>query len=285
MIRLDDNLEYMILNTCNLNCPNCDRFSNFELTPYFITVEDFKKDIIEWGKVSFIDELCLLGGETFMHPNLVDLLQVAKEYANTGIIRIITNGTLFHKKRNFNVIDTLLSFNIPAVLEVSIHLNDDLEKKKIWNNLKKYILKDFKWVPKSKTRITYKNVTIYIRDYTAPDMLWHPYNRIVDNKLKPYQDDNPELSWKRCGFYKCASIYKGKLYKCPRTALLSDYLNKFNLIDDPDWKKYLHYKGVSYDDGLEALEKFVKQRKHSEAVCGMCPAYELAKPQRDAKFK
>ena len=284
MIHIRDQLDYHIISSCNLDCPGCDRFCNYEI-PYHISVEDFEKDSSLWGNLCTFDTITLIGGEPFMHPNLLDLYKISLKNFKAKSINIATNGTLFHKSRNINIVDHMLSLGHNTTLEVSIHLNDDNEKRKIFKNIKEYFLKNYKWEKIDSRRLKFKNVLITIKDYTGKDWVWHPYNRFIDGKLKPYNDKNPKLSWERCSFADCVSIFKGRMYKCARLALLGHYLEKYNSHKDPDWAPYYKYKGICPSDDVSIISDFIAKREVYEEVCNMCPAYELAVPQRGANYK
>ena len=45
-------------------------------------------------------------------------------------------------------------------------------------------------------------------------------------------------------------LYHGKLHKCGAITYLNDFLSKYNLLDDPDWKPYSKYKGIKPTDSL-----------------------------------
>lgn len=279
MIKIPGYVDYIIISSCNLNCSNCDRFSNYNL-PHMISPEDFEKDIKSWREKVEFSCLTLQGGEPTMHPKLCELLKIARKYTK-GDVTTFTNGTLLHKKSNQNLIETLFEVQ-PSDIFVSIHLSSEEEKKLIFSNIKKYLLKDYNWKKIKEKTLRCEQVTITIDDYTNEDNFWMPYNNIDNGIVKPYKDSNPELSYERCGAKNCSSIYKGKIYKCPRSALLRDFLDKYNLHNDPDWKKYYDYRGV---DKTGDLQKFVNNKTISEDICGMCPAYELAKPQTGVTFK
>lgn len=280
MIKLKGNLEYLIISSCNLDCTDCDRFSNYNL-PYHVSLEAFEEDVKKWGKKLRPDSFTLQGGEPTLHPHLSDLIRISRKYINTDRINTFTNGTLLHKRHNHNLIEALFDVQ-PSTITVSIHLSDKKSRTNILKNIKKYLLKDYSWSRHTSKKLMCEDVTVKIDDFTNDTGFWMPYNNIVNGVVKPYTDDRPDLSYERCGAKMCSAMYKGRLYKCPRSALLKDFLKSENLFNDPSWDAYKNISGISHEDDLQNYS----DNKHKYAdVCGMCPAYELAKPQTGVSFK
>lgn len=286
MIEIPEGLEYIITSTCNIACPDCDRFCNYDL-PYFIKPKEFEEDLIRLTR--FIrpgGSFTLQGGEPLSHPNLKELLIIARDILGEAVpINIYTNATLLSKKRNQTLIETLLKIKNTRIT-TAMHFTEKEIRSKLFKDIKAFIFKDYPWQRLDKNTFVYDSVLLQMNDYTVATSFWIPFNNIVDNKIKPYKDNNPELSYERCGAKRCSAIYKGKLYKCPRSALLGDFLAKYKLSNDEDWALYNNYKGINYDDTI-SVQKFVNTKiaKQSEYICGMCPAYELSRPQRGVKFK
>jgi hypothetical protein len=49
-------------------------------------------------------------------------------------------------------------------------------------------------------------------------------------------------------------------------------LKDWGQFDDPDWQKYISYKGLDQSASDEELLNFLDVLKQSEDVCGMCPS-------------
>ncbi|HEY5731705.1 MAG TPA: radical SAM protein [Anaerolineales bacterium] len=85
---------YYVTMQCNLNCAYCEDFGsrrNHLVTPA-PPLEDAKRilKVIRTG----VDRLWLTGGEPLMHPQLLELLQYARQDLKFQEISLITNGTL-----------------------------------------------------------------------------------------------------------------------------------------------------------------------------------------------
>ena len=87
---------YYVTLQCNLNCAYCEDFGsrrNHQVTPN-PPLDDAKQilKVIRTG----VDRLWLTGGEPLMHPQILELLQYARQELKFKEISLITNGTLLH---------------------------------------------------------------------------------------------------------------------------------------------------------------------------------------------
>lgn len=83
---------------CNLNCNGCGHFSPIANEKYLDPIS-FEKDCkrlseLTNGKVERIE---LMGGEPLLHPQLIDIICIARKYFE-GKITIMTNGVLLLKQ-------------------------------------------------------------------------------------------------------------------------------------------------------------------------------------------
>lgn len=85
-------VEMHIVNHCNLNCAGCNHFSPLA-EPWFIDVQDFELQISTLVKnIPTVKELILLGGEPTLHPQLLELCTIARQYIPNDRIVILSNG-------------------------------------------------------------------------------------------------------------------------------------------------------------------------------------------------
>lgn len=93
---------------CNLSCKYCPN-STVTKQKGFISLETFKKAL------SYSEESVHLSlfGEPFLHPNLIELIRLAKE---TKIVSFHTNGTLLTTELCKDLVDTNID-----IIEISVH--------------------------------------------------------------------------------------------------------------------------------------------------------------------
>jgi hypothetical protein len=89
------NIEFNVVEHCNLRCRGCDHGSPL-LEKRFVEVEDFARDLQALARVLHVNELRLVGGEPLMHPRLLDLLRAATQSGIADKMVLITNGVLLH---------------------------------------------------------------------------------------------------------------------------------------------------------------------------------------------
>jgi organic radical activating enzyme len=89
-------IEYNLVEHCNLRCTHCDQAS-WMLPAKFADLTSFARDIEVLSTVLQAGELKFGGGETLLHPQLVDFLRVAKDVQIANRLVLLTNGVLLHK--------------------------------------------------------------------------------------------------------------------------------------------------------------------------------------------
>lgn len=93
-----DVLEVKIVEQCNYSCVGCGSFSNLANREEY-GLDEMKKDLTRMMEIiPKIRELRLYGGEPLLAKNLLDYVKVSRECMPDSKIKIITNGTLLHKK-------------------------------------------------------------------------------------------------------------------------------------------------------------------------------------------
>lgn len=285
MINLTGSLEFMITTSCNVFCPNCDRFCNYNI-PYNIKINEYEKELKKWSRLIRVSTVTLQGGEPTLHPHLKDLLKITRKYFDKDTtIQLTTNSSLLNKPKNKGLIETLFEVQ-PVRINTVIHFTEKDIRKRLYQNIRDYIFKDYKWERVQRHKFKCEKVVLEMMDFTTGNSLWIPYGKISNGQLKPYQDNNPDRSYDRCGQQVVSAIFKGRLFKCPRSAILGHFLEKYKLENDEDWNKYYKYTGID-GNNIKELEDFAetKLKQQSEYICGMCPAYELSSPQKDVSFK
>jgi hypothetical protein len=83
---------------CNLNCNGCDNFS--PIAPkHFLEREAFERDCKRLSELTCgrLEDICLLGGEPLLHPEITGIIETARTYFPKTEIGILTNGLLLPK--------------------------------------------------------------------------------------------------------------------------------------------------------------------------------------------
>jgi len=212
------NIEYEIVEHCNLRCKNCNKFSYIK-EHNCIDIDQIKKDFFLLSKRFTLENFTILGGEPLLHPDLNNIILLAKKAFNNSAIKIITNGALFFKK-NFIFLNLLSAKNI--TLEISKYeLNIDYEK--IKNICKKFNINFI---------LTEKQ---YFKDF-------------VDKS----GSCDPDKSFKRCReLVYCPSFFNGKLFQCGYSKS-SEFLTKTSRLSN-----FALDKGIDISSTDEQIYKYL----------------------------
>ena len=98
-LRYLDYLEFHTNDHCNLNCNNCNNFSNYVKGEVFNDYERIKKDLSRIREiVDHIRRIRILGGEPLLNPELPRFIRLARELYPYSELVIVTNGILLQSK-------------------------------------------------------------------------------------------------------------------------------------------------------------------------------------------
>jgi uncharacterized Fe-S cluster-containing radical SAM superfamily protein len=92
--------EVHVCDHCNLNCAGCGHFcpiAEKRFVDLNILERDFKRLSELTGRKC--EQVDLMGGEPLLHPNIVEIFNIARKYFD-GSIRLITNGILLASQPN-----------------------------------------------------------------------------------------------------------------------------------------------------------------------------------------
>lgn len=110
-----DRVEVFMTSNCTLNCEKCVAYIPYFKHRVVAPFESLKQDMdLLFGKVDYVFKLKLLGGECFLHPDLIAYVDYiySNYHKQIGSIRIGTNGTIMPSdeivsmcKRNEVIVD------------------------------------------------------------------------------------------------------------------------------------------------------------------------------------
>lgn len=122
------NIDYHIIDRCNLNCASCNHFSS--LVPASDKEKSIKQITADLTLLSKIDTefetLTLLGGEPTLHPQLSQILRIARGILPNNTIKIITNGTAYNHMERWK--DALVETNTGVVVSIYPYCHDYRER-------------------------------------------------------------------------------------------------------------------------------------------------------------
>lgn len=87
-----------LVEHCNLKCRGCYHFSSLAKEEY-LSLDEFESDVERLGELfdGRLEDMCLLGGEPLLHPQISQFFHAGRKAFPIGTIRVLTNGILLTK--------------------------------------------------------------------------------------------------------------------------------------------------------------------------------------------
>lgn len=98
-----ENLELNIVDHCDLHCKGCSHFSPVSKR-YVVPVAQLKQDLEKLSALTnqTLGTLKIIGGEPMLHPDLLEIMGLARQNFPYSRIRLVTNGlTLLDQQEDF----------------------------------------------------------------------------------------------------------------------------------------------------------------------------------------
>jgi organic radical activating enzyme len=236
------NVDYHIIDKCNLNCVGCNHFC--PLVPEDNKPKKIEQIISDLALLSkFKDDLgtlALMGGEPLLHPQLSKILRIARKLFPTNTISLTTNGLLVERVKNIK--DAIEEFDIQLVISVYP-----------FNKLNPYshVEKIKQIIPNVETWEYPTSHGMYINEL-SPD----------PNKATKEQVDQCIKRW------RCNQLKDGKLYICHYAAQLNYLKDAFKgQVDIPEEESmYLDLN----NDSLTIEDIYNFQRTTYPKICFHC---------------
>lgn len=223
---------------CNLNCVGCSTFASLA-EPEFVDLEILNNDLKRMSELfsGECESIFLIGGEPLLHPQLGDIVNMARTAFPVGAIFIFTNGVLIPK-----------------------------QSKELWKECRKNDVSVI--ITKYPLMVDYENFT---RVLDNEDIKWSW--AFGDDSIKYMESSNidltgsqdPEYSFRHCAeANNCIKLKNGKLYTCTPVSAAYKFNKAFNkdlLVTDDDMINI--YDDVSAKEILEKLAKPIP-------FCGYC---------------
>lgn len=239
-------IDTVITSRCTLKCKNCNMFIGYAPIQCDIDMDRLKNNFdIFFESVDYVYEYTLLGGEPFLHKNIIEIVSyLGNKYGKRiGRINLISNGTIVPDK---NMLDILNKFH------VTIHISDytcSIDYLKILEEVQKQF------------------VARGIEYYVIPNNTW----KDVIYPKEGYQTKNPRNHMLLCG-HSTHSVADGKLYWCD-PAFAAEYFMGFESKEDDFLDMVANKKNHSkYEAALNIIKYLlgdVNERGYM-SICEKC---------------
>ncbi|MFZ1010217.1 MAG: radical SAM protein [Candidatus Sulfotelmatobacter sp.] len=200
-----DSLELCAIETCNLRCAQCTASSPFAVDDNMASPAQFRHTLNLLRPVFRAGQIKILGGEPLMHPELLELMTVARDSGIFSRVRVTTNGVLLPKMPD-------MFWETADIVEVSVYPST---KSKITAIL-----------PAVRARAAAR--TVLELNHKPSFQLALSDARIVPLELvgQIFRSCSEAHEW------SCHSLYKDSLYRCSRVHSLDFYLNQLGVAHD-----------------------------------------------------
>ena len=183
-------VEFVISTRCNLNCMDCSNLIPFYATPFNFDVHQLLADIDEFlAIVDRVNRLILMGGETFLYPELITIIKRLVADPKVGIVHIFTNGTIIPDAAVFQVLTN------PKVLVTVSNIPVENEKRRRLFSMMRE-----------------QNIN-FLYDPCAPWIDLGGFSPFID-----LSETSLENKFASCCRAKCHNILDGEYHRCPRSA-------------------------------------------------------------------
>jgi organic radical activating enzyme len=287
-------LDIPIIRSCNLGCGGCLTFSDSKKIKGTVNLNESKDWLEHWAARLDPEAVTVFGGEPLLHPQFVDWCRELRRLWPEADLRINTNG--YYLDRLYSKVDQLFTEEIKPQFIVSIQTGHEPYYSIVKNNietLKDKVLVYYKQkYPNSKVvwnlwldeeeiykkwwRIDIDDVDTRIRVTSCEQwrIYWQAHYQGKEDTLLPfYNYDDPwyKENHEYCQAKEFVNLYKGKIYKCPTTAVLEHTLTTFNLENQESWKPYLtNYVSLDMTASDEEVATWFKTQAEPEKICNMC---------------
>ncbi|HJO92999.1 MAG TPA: radical SAM protein [Victivallales bacterium] len=231
----------LVSTRCNLRCKGCNHLREFYKPSDNFDIET-ERIFDDLGRildaVDLLYTLVIVGGESFLHKDLENIIDRALRLPKIGIIHIITNGTVMPK--NERVFELLSN---PRVVVAVTDYGDNIHEK-LQVNIKLFLAK------MDKFNVNYR--------YTK-QMEWFDFGNFEE---RGYSREELSRVFSSCCFVT-NDLFNGKLHKCSRS-VFGTYLGKIpNSHSD-----YVNVRNTSREDLRNKLIDYF-DKKHT-VMCRYC---------------
>lgn len=233
-------VDMTITTKCTLNCRHCNLFIPFHKEQVNFTFNEMKKNIdLFFERIDFVTYFGLIGGETFLNPDLEQCIRYLGENykERIGRITVVTNGTVTPSE---SLLCAIKEYNM--YLSISDYTEVVPYSKKmdgLIQQAKNYEI-DY-----------YRNPSIVWTDFGFPE---HPVNRTAEQLEEHLKSCRP--NWN--------ALHGGRFYYC-NVAWCAEQSGHFKLLPED----YIEMKEIDPEDKF-ACRKIVELSRGTSSFCRIC---------------
>lgn len=200
-IIINRNVDFYIAHACNMNCPNCGSFNNYNFRGNFLW-KDYEDVYTQWANRVHLNRISILGGEPLANPSILEWIQGVRKLFPNSTMRLTTNGTLI-KSTDTKLYNTLLENK--TKLQVSLHNRRNkqelLDRLCDWvdepvityeinqmNNYEKFVNDHWDSVYKEIRGDDWPEHVVYSEQASLPDWIQSEINEIIGSRFEEIKE-------------------------------------------------------------------------------------------------
>ncbi len=234
-----NNLDLIITTKCSLRCRDCCNLMQYYEDPVNYPVEDILYNLRKLlTYVSEINEIRIIGGEPFMHPQIADILDGVASEDKIKKISVLSNGTIMPSPKQWKSLEN------KKIILVYTNYGENISK-----NLKKIM-----------EIVEEKSINCYYRDTED----WTDCCKIADYGRS---HENLVEVLEACCAKHLYTMLENKVYRCPFMANVQN-LKAIDIEND----EYFNVDDYLSDirAGQKEIERIFYEKDYFKA-CNYCP--------------
>jgi sulfatase maturation enzyme AslB (radical SAM superfamily) len=290
-----EHLDLPIIRSCNLACAGCMTYSDHKNIKGIVNINESLDWLQFWSKRIKPKSITLFGGEPLLHPNFVEWVSTIKRFWPDSGVNVNTNG--YYLDRIYTKIPELFNASMTLSMIISIQTGTEPYLTQTYKNIeifKQKVLEYYQSLPTTKSvewefwldeseinfkkwyRIILNGIRIGVGFGICEQykLSWVTHYTGQGETMRPVYDYNYTQhteNYSRCHVKSFINLYRGRMYKCPPTAVLEHTLNTFNIQNLPEWAPYVTgYNTVGIESTDQEINDWFTRQKEPEKICNMC---------------
>ena len=238
---LINQLEYHVVDACNLACEYCSHYSNFKGPANIVSVEQATEEWSTWAELVTPKTFHIIGGEPLLNKNILSIIEVSFKIWKGSQIRLYSNGILID---NFPELGDVLA---GGSFFLGLHYGDHRDKE-----------------IEAKVRSYFKPYNVKVSIVNG-SLGWVKTYDIKEGTPQPFNHNNQRASWENCiaAKQRCFVLKNNQLWKCPQIAYA----------DRPNIQWFNSYNTCKPTDNISEWASL-----EDEECCKNCPAIMIYTP-------
>lgn len=240
-------VAFYITNVCSMTCTDCISFNNYRLKNHYHW-KNSQRRVEKWAKILDIGNITILGGEPFLHPDLVSWVKgIRQSFFNCKDIRVVTGLTGKQLLRYKESVLECIKNNV--AVQISVHDPNwwDLSQSVVEEILSDITFNKLVTIDPGSFPLDRINYTDNEGNLIFVLMgLWAFFpnsQKYVKDGVIYLHDNDPKQAHNLCYCKTCQYIVDGFMYKCALTGV-ADVITKQLTIDERSKKILEEVQGI-----------------------------------------